>query len=105
MPRAPSDESLIKKGARKVPQRRTAIKELRKTHKRHMHNLDIKSDLRKTIKHFTDFVSAKKKSEAQKALTVLFKKIDKAAKRNVFHKNTAARRKSRFNRLLLNLSK
>ena len=87
-----------------MPQRRTSIKELRKNHTRRMHNLDIKTDLKKTIKAFTSLVAAKKKAEAQKALQVLFKKIDKAAKRNVFHKNTAGRRKSRFNKLLLNLS-
>ncbi len=86
-----------------MPQRRTAIKELRKNYKRQMHNLDIKSDLKKTIKNFTSLVDAKKKDEAKKSLQVLFKKIDKAAKRNIFHKNTAARRKSRFNRLLLTL--
>ena len=88
-----------------MPQRRTSIKELRKNFKRHSHNLDVKTDLKKTIKNFTSLVAAKKKDEAQKALQTLFKKIDKAAKRNVFHKNTAARRKSRFSKLLLRLSK
>ena len=88
-----------------MPQRRTSIKELRKNVTRHSHNLDLKTDLKKTIKNFTSLVVAKKKTEAQKALQILFKKIDKAAKRNVFHKNTAARRKSRFTRLLLSLPK
>ena len=35
-----------------MPQRRTAIKELRKNHTRRMQNLDIKTDLKKTVKSF-----------------------------------------------------
>lgn len=65
-----------------------------------MHNLDIRSDLKRTIKGFLSLVQNKKKDEAQTALKSLFKKIDKAAKENVLHKNTASRRKARFSRTL-----
>ena len=37
-----------------MPQRRTAIKDLRKAHTKHLHNLQIKTDLKKTVKKFTD---------------------------------------------------
>ncbi len=86
-----------------MPQRRTAVKDLRKNHHRRMRNLDIRSDLRKTIKHFLSLIQNKNKTEAQTALKSLFKKLDKAAKENVLHKNTAARRKSRFSRALTGL--
>jgi len=82
-----------------MPQRRTAIKDLRKAHTKHLHNLDIKTDLKKTLKKFTTAV-AEKKADAQELLKVVYKKFDKAAKRNVMHKKTAARRKSRFARSL-----
>jgi len=82
-----------------MPQRRTAIKDLRKAHTKHMHNLDIKTDLKKTLKKFTTAV-AEKKADAAELLKVVYKKFDKAAKRNVMHKKTAARRKSRFARAL-----
>ena len=65
-----------------------------------MHNLDIRTDLKKSIKHFLQLVDKKDKAEAKSSLNILQKKLDKAAKRNVIHKNTASRRKSRFSLLL-----
>jgi small subunit ribosomal protein S20 len=82
-----------------MPQRRTAIKELRKTHTRHLHNLQIKTDLKKVVKKFTTAVG-EKKTDATVLLKEVYKKFDKAAKRNVLHKKTAARRKARFAKLL-----
>ena len=82
-----------------MPQRRTAIKELRKNRTRHMQNLDIRTDLKKTLKLFAQTISAKKDGAAE-LLKNVYKKIDKAAKRNVIHKKTAARRKSRFAKLI-----
>ena len=83
-----------------LPQRRTAIKALRINHTRRLNNLDIKTDIKKTVKKFRSLIAAKNKEEAAKALPIIYKKFDKAAKRNVLHKNTAARRKSTFTRLL-----
>jgi len=82
-----------------MPQRRTAIKDLRKNHTRHMQNLDIKSDLKKSLKAFVS-AAKDKKTDAKDLLKTLYKKLDKAAKRNVLHKKTAARRKSRFAKML-----
>ncbi|MEI7998241.1 MAG: 30S ribosomal protein S20 [Candidatus Omnitrophota bacterium] len=82
-----------------MPQRRTAIKELRKNRTRHMRNLNIKTDLKKTVKSFVSTASTDK-NKAKDLLSELYKKMDKAAKRNVLHKKTAARRKSRFAKLL-----
>jgi len=87
-----------------MPQRRAGIKDLRKNHTRHMHNLDIKTDLKKTTKKFLLSVKEKNTTEAQSNLNVLYKKIDKATKRNILHKNTAARRKSNFSKQFTNLS-
>ena len=83
-----------------MPQRRNAIKALRISSKNRLHNLDIKTDLKKTIKKYLSLVSQKNTEEAKTQLRVVFKKIDKAAKRHILHKNTAARRKARFSRLL-----
>jgi len=87
-----------------VPQRRSGIKELRKNRTNRMHNLDIKTDLKKTIKRFLSAVDAKNKTEAQSKLNLVYKKLDKATKRKILAKNTVARRKSRFYRLLGTLS-
>lgn len=61
-----------------------------------MRNLDVKTELKKTIKKFLVSVTSNNKPEAETQLKVVYKKLDKAAKRNLIHKNTAARRKSRF---------
>ena len=82
-----------------MPQRRTAIKELRKTHTRRLHNQDIKTDLKKTVKKFI-VAATDKKVDSKELLKTLYKKMDKAANRKVLHRKTAARRKSRFAKLL-----
>jgi small subunit ribosomal protein S20 len=88
-----------------LPQRRTAIKDRRKNKKQRFHNLAIKTDLKKTIKKFLASIASKNLPEAEANLHLLNKKIDKAAKRAIFHKNTASRRKSRFGRLLAEMKK
>ncbi len=69
-----------------------------------MHNLDIKTDMKKTIKKFLASVDTKNKDEAQNDLKAVYKKLDKATKRNIIQKNTASRRKSRFSKLLANIA-
>lgn len=63
-----------------------------------MQNLDIKSELKKTLKQFSVAAGSKKKETAD-LLKDVYKKLDKAAKRNVIHKKTAARRKAKFAKL------
>lgn len=88
-----------------MPQRKSGVDELIKSRKKHMRNLDIKTDLKKTIKSFSKSVETKSLTDAQKQLVVLFKKLDKAAKRNAISKNTASRRKSLFSRQLNTIKK
>jgi small subunit ribosomal protein S20 len=88
------------KRSRQVPQRKTGIKELKKNKARKLHNLDIKTDLRKTVKSFMELVGSKPE-EARTFLNTLYKKFDKAAKRNIMSKNTASRRKARYAKLLI----
>ena len=83
-----------------LPQRRSGIKELRKTKKNRLHNLDIKTDLKKTIKSYKAVLSTDSKKEAETKLKEAHKKIDKAAKRNLMHKKTAARKKSQLSKAL-----
>jgi len=83
-----------------LPQRRNAIKSLRQNKKRHLHNLDIKTDLKKITKKFQALVAQKNTVEAKAILPAIFKKFDKASKSHLLHRNTVARRKSRFSRLL-----
>lgn len=87
-----------------MPQRRSGIKELRKNRKNRLNNLDIKTDMKKTIKQFLSSVDAKNKEDAKTNLKAVYKKLDKATKRNIIQKNTASRRKSRFSKLLASIA-
>lgn len=87
-----------------MPQRKSGIKELRKNRKHRSHNLHIKSDLKKTTKKFLSLIHAKDAEAARAQLKTVFKKLDKAVKRNLLPLNTAARRKSGFSRMLKTLA-
>ena len=69
-----------------------------------MHNLDVRTDVKHTIKDFLKAIEAKNKEQAKENLRLICKKLDKAAKSNIFKKNTVSRRKSRFTKLLAKLA-
>ena len=75
-----------------MPVTKQARKKLRKDLRRERKNKQLKSDLVKTLKNT-------RKSPTLKKLSLAAKVIDKAAKKNVIHKNKAARLKSRIARL------
>lgn len=75
-----------------MPVTKQARKKLRKDIKREEKNLELKNKFKKTLKNSRKNPTVKKISEASKIL-------DKAAKKNVIHKNKAARLKSRLSKL------
>lgn len=79
-----------------MPQRKTKIKSMKLDKVRHLRNRKIKQDLNKTIKKYLTLASAQDIEQAKKALRDVMSKLDKAAKKNIIHKNTASRRKSRL---------
>lgn len=79
-----------------MPRRRTSLKRNRANKKRHLRNLKIRQQLKKTIKKLQALLSAKKTEEAKAVLKQVFAQLDKAAKKRVIHSNTADRKKSRL---------
>ncbi len=79
-----------------MPIIQSAIKRDRQATKRRAYNLDVKTDMRKKTKLVRAQVEAKDTTKASEALVAAIAQIDKAAKRGVIHKNTAARRKSQL---------
>lgn len=73
---------------------RSAIKNIRKSEKRHLQNQIRKSQFRTAVKKV--LVLAQKGEDVSKSLSEAFSKIDKAAKVGAIHKKQAARRKSRL---------
>ncbi|TRZ95366.1 30S ribosomal protein S20 [bacterium] len=84
-----------------MPRRRTSLKRNRADKKRHLRNLKIKQELKRTIKKLQALLSAKNLSEAKTLLGKVFSQLDKAAKKRVIHPQTARRKKSRLAKRLL----
>jgi small subunit ribosomal protein S20 len=83
-----------------MPITKSAKKALRQSSRKKMVNDRRTKAMKDTIKKVDRLVKEKKVSEAQKGLSAAFAAIDKAAKRGVIKKNTAARKKSRLARTL-----
>jgi len=79
-----------------MPIKKSAWKELRKGQGRHERNISVKSDLKTFSRKLAGLISSKKKTEALALYKIVVSKLDKAASKNVIHKNTASRKKSRL---------
>lgn len=76
--------------------KRSAIKKHKQSEKRRMRNKAIKSTVKTLVKKAKSFIAAGEKEKASEIIRLAYSKIDKAAEKGVFHKNNAARKKSRL---------
>ena len=74
----------------------SAKKAIRSSARKRVFNLRRKDALRSTTKLVKKSLAAKDAAGAEKLLPEAFSAIDKAAKRGIIKKNTAARKKSRL---------
>jgi small subunit ribosomal protein S20 len=81
-----------------MPTTPSAIKRLKQSQKRRMHNRISKKIIKTLIKRAMAAVSAKEFEKAEADFRQATAKIDKAGVRRVLHPNTAARRKSKLAR-------
>ena len=77
-----------------MPQRKCASKRLRVDKTKKLHNISVKSDLKKELKNLRNLITQGKITEAKEKMRLVFAKLDRAAAKGLIHKNTAARRKS-----------
>jgi len=77
-----------------MPNSRQAQKRMRQDEKRRLTNKGKASAMKTAIRRLEAAVAAGDATAVNDAVKLAYKKIDKAAKGNVIHKNTAARRKS-----------
>jgi small subunit ribosomal protein S20 len=87
-----------------MPNTKSAIKAARQNIKRRITNLNALEAIKKTAKQVRKLVTAGNKSEATKALSSAFAALDKAAKKNIIHKNNASRHKSRLAAMVTKIS-
>jgi len=79
-----------------MPITSSAKKALRAGDRKRVYNLRRKSTMQDAIKTIKKLVVEKNTKEAEKALPLAFKAIDKAAKTGFIKKNNADRKKSRL---------
>lgn len=78
----------------------SAEKRQRQSEKRRLRNKSEKTAIRSTAKKVLVAAQGKDKAAAEAALKDMIKKIDTAAHKGIVKKNTAARKKSRMQRLV-----
>ncbi len=74
----------------------SAEKSDRQSEKRRLRNRMVRSKARSLVKDYLALVEAGKKDEAGKSLVQLSSYYDKAVAKGIYHRNTAARKKSRM---------
>jgi small subunit ribosomal protein S20 len=79
-----------------MPITKGAHKAHRSSLRKHVYNQRRKSAMNDTVKKLRKAVIAGNTQEAESMLPQAYKVIDKAAKRGIIKKNTAARKKSRL---------
>jgi len=79
-----------------MPHSLSAKKRLRQDDKRFVENRSHKREIKTRSKHFLDAIKAGDVDEAKKLMSIVVQKIDKAQRKNVLHKNKAARLKARL---------
>ncbi|MBN2050956.1 MAG: 30S ribosomal protein S20 [Spirochaetales bacterium] len=86
-----------------MPEQSSAAKRHRQSLNRRERNRSVRSSVRTANKRFIEAVSAKNIEEARERLYKFTKLIDTAAGKGIYTKNTAARKKSRMQKLFNSL--
>lgn len=87
-----------------MPHSNTARKRVRQNEKTRLRNKSVKSSMRTQVKKTLEAIAEGDAERAKKEFALASQKLDKAAKSNVIHKNQAARRKSRLQRAVNQLT-
>ncbi|MFP4643712.1 MAG: 30S ribosomal protein S20 [Spirochaetales bacterium] len=81
----------------------SAQKRHEQSEKRRVRNRSVRSEVRTGIRKFKSAIAANDAEAAEQQLAKITKLIDAGAGKGVYHRNTAARTKSRLNRKLKTL--
>jgi len=79
-----------------VPNIKSAKKRVKVIETKTLRNQMIKSNLKTCIRKFEEYIANGDKENAVALCREAYKKIDKAVAKGIFHKNTAARKKSQL---------
>lgn len=79
-----------------MPIIKSAKKRVKQAEKRRERNYELRSKVKTHYKKVLVLAKEGKKAEAEKMMQLAYKLIDTADKKNILHKNNAARKKSRM---------
>ncbi|MEK6247687.1 MAG: 30S ribosomal protein S20 [Planctomycetales bacterium] len=79
-----------------MPNSKSAEKRLRQNEKRRQSNKTIRTTLRTQIRKVHEAIDAKDTEATELAFRAATKRLDRAAAKNIIHRNAAARLKSRL---------
>lgn len=71
-------------------------KRVKTNEKRRVRNMSVRSAVKTEIRKFRELVAAGEKDKAEEQLRVASRKLDKAVTKGVYHRNSAANKKSRM---------
>jgi len=83
-----------------MPIIKSAKKALRGSKRKHVFNIRRADAMKDAVKEVKKLISGKSAADAEKLLPKVYQVIDKAAKRGVIKKNTAARKKARIVKMI-----
>jgi len=83
-----------------MPNRPSAKKRVRQSEKRRLQNKAKKSEAKTLMKRVAQAVEARDLARAEEALRRAHSKLDKIAKRNIWHPNNVARKKAKLAKLV-----
>lgn len=87
-----------------LPNIKSAKKRVKVSESKGLRNKMIKTSLKTSLKKYEAAIASGDKEAANATYKEAVKKIDKAVAKGILHKNTAARKKSRFTRKLNTLA-
>ena len=85
-----------------MPNIKSAKKRVKVNETKAAQNKALKSALKTSMKKYEAAVASGNMEAAEETYTVAVKKIDQAVSHGIIHKNNAARKKSRFTKMLNN---
>jgi small subunit ribosomal protein S20 len=83
-----------------LPGKSSAAKRHRQSQSRRLRNKMVRTRVRTSTRKLAELVEAKSKEEAAKQYNAVASLLDRAASKGVIHRNTAARKKHRLQRML-----
>lgn len=87
-----------------MPHSAQARKRVRQSEKQRIRNKSVRNEIKTLTKRLQEKVTASDAAGAQDLFRTVISKLDKAAKNHVYHKNMAARYKSRMTLLVNRLA-